>query len=189
MPSILRTPKDEFSRIKVVVIGDSNVGKSTLVSNLIKNLPTNPDETNASGIYSLPSSSYYCKFNVWDTLGQERYTSMPKLFYNNAKIGLIVYDSTNLQSFENCTRWLNELLSISSKCRCILVASKTDLASRIVSREEGRELANKLDIRYLEASTKYDASIQAIRQEIENLAEESVLQRQAEKSRFLKHAC
>ena len=101
--------------IKVVLIGETGVGKTSIISRYIQNQfsPVLMSTTGASfatkSIY-LEEQKQSIKFEIWDTAGQERYRSLAKVFYKNASICILVYDITRKTSFDELKKyWINEI--------------------------------------------------------------------------------
>ena len=90
--------------IKVVLVGDSGVGKTCIISRFIKNtFNVNENNTNCASFstktLSFNDNKKKIKFDIWDTAGQEIYRSIGKIFYNDAKVAIFVYDICNKKSF------------------------------------------------------------------------------------------
>ena len=134
--------EEEFNMIfKVVLIGDSGVGKTNIMSRYIKDEFSIETKTTVGvefGAKKLEINGNNIKAQIWDTAGQERYKSITNAYYKGAKGALIVYDITRLSSFENVDKWIHEL---KAKCEAdvtiIMIGNKCDLESeRAISREE-----------------------------------------------------
>ena len=106
--------KDEKSTCKVVLIGRSGVGKTSIISKFIYNKFSIDLPSTIGCTYS--TKDFYCKkynknitYNIWDTAGQEKYKSLTKHFILGAKIIIYVYDITKRNSFEELVNyWINE---------------------------------------------------------------------------------
>ena len=105
---------DEIDYVfKVVLIGDSAVGKSNLQSRFAKDefsIQTKPTLGVEFACRTVVVEDKQIKVQIWDTAGQERYKSITTAYYRGAVGALLVYDITRMNSFENVTRWLEELL-------------------------------------------------------------------------------
>lgn len=144
------THKDEeFNMIfKVVLIGDSGVGKTNIMSRYIKDEFSIETKTTVGvefGAKKLEINGNNIKAQIWDTAGQERYKSITNAYYKGAKGALIVFDITRSSSFESVDKWLIEL---KSKCEVdvsiILIGNKCDLENeRAVSKEESMKKAQQ----------------------------------------------
>ena len=150
--------------LKVIIVGDSNVGKSSLMEGYVNGridseyIPTIGIDFKTKKI-SVGAET--CKLQIWDTAGQERFRSIISAYYKGAHVVLIVFDVTNRESFNNIPRWIR---SVRNHCVdnqfFVLVANKTDLRSTYsfkghVTSEEIKELAESLGFdMFFEASAK-----------------------------------
>ena len=148
--------KEDY-KLKVVVVGDSGVGKTNLIKRFVSNT-YNPNTKATVGVEFL-SKSYKIndqvfKIEIWDTAGQERYKSITAAYYKGAKGALIVYDITQKDSFENINKWMSEVRDKSTKdLKILIVGNKTDLVNeRQVSTEEALSKAKELESPVMEAS-------------------------------------
>ena len=148
--------KEEY-KFKIVIVGDSGVGKTNLVKRFIQN--TFSSNTLATVGVEFFSNNYYindklCKIEMWDTAGQERYKSMTSAYYRGAMGAIIVYDVTNQVTFNNIERWYNEIRDFSSKdIQIIMVGNKTDLQDKIIiTNEMSQNKSADLEIPVVETS-------------------------------------
>lgn len=143
---------DDFDMVvKIVLIGDSAVGKSNILNRYTKDKFTLNSKSTVGvefGAKCVTLKDQTIKAQIWDTAGQERYKSVTNAYFKNAKGAFITYDITNKQSFENVESWLTELKSKADQDVVIfLVGNKIDLQEfRVVSEKEGREKAQRLGI-------------------------------------------
>ena len=130
--------------IKIVIIGQSSVGKTSIISQFVEKTFQQELQSTVGGTFN--SKSVKCedlnktlKLEIWDTAGQERYRSVTKMFYKDADVALLVYDITNLSSFEDLqTYWVQQVLECSlKKTMLIIVANKSDLIENEQVDEEG----------------------------------------------------
>ncbi len=134
---------------KVVLIGDSSVGKSNILSRYLHdkfNVNTKTTVGVEFGWKKIEVDGMKIKAQIWDTAGQERYKSITNAYYKGAKGALLVYDISNKDSFDNVDKWLSEFKKYSDKDYTILlVGNKNDLKDeRAVSLEEGQKKAADL---------------------------------------------
>ena len=148
--------KEEY-KFKVVVVGDSGVGKTNLIKRFI-NDTFNKDSKATVGVEFL-SKTYLInqevfKIEIWDTAGQERYKSITAAYYKGAKGAMIVYDVTNQSSFDNVDKWANEIKEKAARnINLMIVGNKTDLTDKIaVTSEMATEKAKALEIPVMETS-------------------------------------
>ena len=142
------------------------VGKSSLLSKYVRGIfPTSPLPTIAiefaTKIIQLKEGGYV-KAQIWDTAGQEKYKSLTKSYYTNAKGALLIFDISNKESFLSIDKWISDLQSITGKnIIIILIGNKSDLEiERKVSYEEGIIKAKKHNLFYLETSALLNTNIE-----------------------------
>lgn len=145
---------------KIIVIGDSFVGKSCLTTKGTKNLF---DDTYAATVgfefvtSNIKINDKVCKMQIWDTCGQEVYRSLITNFYRNSSLAILVYSIDNYETFENLDLWLKELKTYSSPdAKVFLIGNKADLDNkRKVDKEMGFKYKdeNNLDF-FMETSAK-----------------------------------
>lgn len=142
---------------KMVVVGDSAVGKSQLLSRFSNN-EFKADGRATVGVEfqtkTILIDKKLVKAQIWDTAGQERYRSVTTAYYRGAHGALVVYDITKPDSFEHVPRWLEQLRAYAGPNAVIMLAgNKCDLESaRAVAVEAGRELAEREGLLFLETS-------------------------------------
>ncbi|KAM5348561.1 hypothetical protein ACJ41O_008385 [Fusarium nematophilum] len=146
----------------VVLIGDSGVGKSNLLSRFTRN-EFNLDSKSTIGVEfatrSIQVDSKTIKAQIWDTAGQERYRAITSAYYRGAVGALLVYDISKHQTYENVTRWLKELRDhADANIVIMLVGNKSDLRHlRAVPTEEAKSFASENHLSFIETSA-LDAS-------------------------------
>ncbi|CAN4080504.1 unnamed protein product [Withania somnifera] len=142
---------------KVVLIGDSAVGKSQLLARFSRN-EFSLDSKATIGVEfqtrTLEIDHKTVKAQIWDTAGQERYRAVTSAYYRGSVGAMLVYDITKRQSFDHVARWLEELRVHADKNIVImLVGNKTDLGSlRAVPTEDAKEFAEKENLFFIETS-------------------------------------
>jgi len=148
--------KEEY-KLKVVVVGDSGVGKT----NLIKRFTSDNfsyDSKATVGVEFI-SKSYIInkkvfKIEIWDTAGQERYKAITSAYYKGAKGCLIVYDTTSQATFNNIDKWMSEIKEKAlTNIKVLIIGNKIDLKDkRIVSIEDAMQKAQELQAPIMETS-------------------------------------
>ncbi|CAE7416966.1 RAB11B [Symbiodinium sp. KB8] len=142
---------------KIVLIGDSGVGKSNLLSRFTRD-EFNLESKTTIGVEfatkTVEINSKIIKSQIWDTAGQERYRAITSAYYRGAVGALLVYDISNHSTFENVERWLKELRDHADEDIVVmLVGNKSDLRHlRSVSTEEALAFAEKHDLAFIETS-------------------------------------
>ncbi|RZC62632.1 hypothetical protein C5167_024374 [Papaver somniferum] len=142
---------------KVVLIGDSGVGKSNLLSRFTRNefcLESKSTIGVEFATRTLQVEGKTIKAQVWDTAGQERYRAITSAYYRGALGAILVYDTTKPTTFENVTRWLKELREhADSNIVIMLIGNKTDLKHlRAVATEDAQSFAEKEGLSFIETS-------------------------------------
>ncbi|CAI5734673.1 unnamed protein product [Peronospora destructor] len=178
--------EDEYDYLfKIVLIGDSGVGKSNLLSRFTRN-EFNLESKSTIGVEfatkSIVAEGKTIKAQIWDTAGQERYRAITSAYYRGAVGALLVYDITKHGTFENVERWLKELRDHADINTVImLVGNKSDLRHlRAVSTEEAMAFAEKNNLAFIETSaleaTGVDSAFQRILTEIYKLMSRKTIQ-------------
>ncbi|KAH7387910.1 hypothetical protein KP509_16G048100 [Ceratopteris richardii] len=142
---------------KIVLIGDSAVGKTQLLNRFARNeffFETKATIGVEFQTRTVVLDRKIVKAQIWDTAGQERYRAVTSAYYRGAVGAMLVYDITKRQTFENMARWLEELRGHADMNIVImLVGNKSDLgAFRAVSTEDAKEFAEKESLFFLETS-------------------------------------
>ena len=146
-------------QIKIVIIGDSGVGKTNFIFRFTEGRfsPLHVATVGfdyKSRIIKLPTSKKKVKLQIWDTAGQERYMALNKNIFQKVQGIILMYDLTNRGTFDNLHNWLNLVSQSTPNKPKILVANKLDLAEskRIVTEEEGSKLAKDYQMHFFEGS-------------------------------------
>jgi len=135
---------DQYDYIyKIVLIGDSGVGKSNILSKYLTDTFTFDSKATVGvefGSKNLELDGNKIKMQIWDTAGQERYKSITNAYYKGAKGALLVFDLTKKQTFDSVDKWISDLKTNGDEhITIILVGNKSDLEEqRQVSSEEAR---------------------------------------------------
>ncbi|KAG4291333.1 rab family protein [Fusarium proliferatum] len=159
-------------RWKVVLLGDSNVGKSNIASQFMQG-EFQQDSSPTIGVKPttkiVQCNSKAVKVNIWDTAGLEKYRA-PIPYYNDAVAVMLVYDITKRQSFENAARWLEEARRHGEPgIVFMLVGNKTDLERRrSVTTEEGKKFAKLHKLLFIETSACENSQVDLAFQRILN---------------------
>ncbi|XP_072969578.1 ras-related protein RGP1-like [Typha angustifolia] len=142
---------------KVVLIGDSAVGKSQLLARFARN-EFSLDSKATIGVEfqtkTLTIDHKTIKAQIWDTAGQERYRAVTSAYYRGALGAMLVYDITKRQSFDHVARWLEELRGHADKNLIImLIGNKSDLGTlRAIPTEDAKEFAQQENLFFMETS-------------------------------------
>ncbi|KAL0217805.1 hypothetical protein RCL1_008654 [Eukaryota sp. TZLM3-RCL] len=151
---------------KLVVIGESSVGKSSLVARFVSGaFSSDEPPTIGAAFYrcklDLESRTVY--FEIWDTAGQEQYSCLTPVYYRDADAALVVYDISKYDTFERARRWVNELRqTVSDDVIVFVVANKLDLEhQRTISCSEGRTFAEENGCFFAEVSALTGGNVES----------------------------
>ncbi|KAJ2451563.1 Rab GTPase ypt31, partial [Coemansia sp. RSA 2337] len=163
---------DEYDFLfKIVLIGDSGVGKSNLLSRFTRN-EFNLESKSTIGVEfatrSIQVDSKTIKAQIWDTAGQERYRAITSAYYRGAVGALLVYDIAKHPTYENVTRWLKELRDhADSNIIIMLVGNKSDLRHlRAVPTDEAKQFASENGLFFIETSALDSSNVEQSFQQI-----------------------
>ena len=160
--------------IKVVLIGESGVGKTSIISQFTKGV-FNPDIMSTNGAtFSTKKKEFKeakktLSFEIWDTAGQEKYRSLAKMFFKDAAVALIVYDITSKKSFDEIQNYWMNLVKENGPKNVIMyiVGNKYDLLEKeAVKEEEAREYAANQNVSFWFTSAKESTGIDELFKEI-----------------------
>jgi small GTP-binding protein len=151
---ILDTKAKYDSFVKVVVVGDSQVGKTSILKKVLKD-EFNEDYTPTKGyefnIVLIKVNDTVIKFQVWDMSGEESYRPNLLNLYRNSNLGILVYSVTSRESFNNLEDWIKKLRRKAPVTKILLLGNKRDdEEKREVSFEEGKEICDKYNLEYFE---------------------------------------
>jgi len=154
----MNSNSDEYDYLfKIVLIGDTAVGKSNLLARFTKGA-FNSDSKSTIGVEfatkNVVVDGKTLKAQIWDTAGQERYRAITAAYYRGAVGALVVYDITSQQSYDNVERWLNELKDHADpNIKVMLVGNKSDLSHlRAITTDICARYARKNELSFLETS-------------------------------------
>lgn len=148
---------------KILLIGNSGVGKSCIMTRFVDN--DFSDEFNSTigvdfKIKTLIVDNKLVKLQIWDTAGQERFKTITSSYYRGAHGIIIVYDITDRKSFSDIINWIAEIKRYSGNNAIIMiVGNKSDMKERVISYEEGQDLAYAHDCEFYEVSAKTNSHI------------------------------
>ena len=142
---------------KVVLVGDSFVGKTNIMSKYLKNEFHEDSKATVGvefGSKQFNIQGHQVKAQIWDTAGQERYKAITSAYYKGAKGAFIVYDISRKNTFDSISRWVSDITATADKkITLILIGNKSDLEDqRQVTKEQGEEKAKEFGLAFLETS-------------------------------------
>ena len=143
--------------VKVVIVGDSGVGKTNIMSKYLKNEFHEDSKATVGvefGSKQFNIQGHQVKAQIWDTAGQERYKAITSAYYKGAKGAFIVYDISRKNTFDSISRWVSDITATADKkITLILIGNKSDLEDqRQVTKEQGEEKAKEFGLAFLETS-------------------------------------
>ena len=151
----------QIETFKVVLLGESGVGKTSIISQFTNSEFKDDFETSTGGTFSSKSFTYnddkILKFEIWDTAGQERYRALTKMFYKETNAVILVYDITRKKSFEELQNyWVEQIKEFAPENIIIaVVANKSDLSeNEEVEEEVARNYAQDLNALFCTTSAK-----------------------------------
>jgi small GTP-binding protein len=161
------TANNKTCQFKLVLLGESSVGKSSLVLRFVKGQFHEFQESTIGAAFltqTVQIDDTTVKFEIWDTAGQERYHSLAPMYYRGAQAAIVVYDISNKETFQKAQTWVKELQRQASPNIVIALAgNKLDLANkRAVSYEEAKAYADESSLLFMETSAKTAANVMDI---------------------------
>ncbi len=156
---------------KAVVVGDAAVGKTSLLVRYVKGV-FSPTYILTIGVAfhvkDIVVGDNVLRVQLWDTGGQERFGPIRQLYYRGAKGVLLVYDRSNIESFNRVEYWFSEVKRGCGDVPMVLVGNKADLKAK-VKPEEGRKFAKEHSLIFVETSAKDDSNVDSAFSELSKL--------------------
>ena len=152
-------------KIKIMIIGETKIGKTSLISRYCKNEFFGGAYLSTIGIdfqtKNLTFNNKKIRVQIWDTAGQERYRNIAKNYFQSSDGFIIVYDISNIDSFEKLDYWIEQIKTNSQEnTKMILFGNKCDIINdRKVTKEEGEEYAKNNNINFFEVSAKEGTNV------------------------------
>ena len=170
---------DEPISVKVVLLGESGVGKTSIINQCISKkfnpkMSTSVSAQFTSKILEFPEKNKRIRFDIWDTVGQEKYRSLTKIFYKDARIIIFVYDMTTEYSFNALQNyWYSETVNnTDGEPLYAVCANKNDLYDKAtVKTEDGKKFADEINAIFQNTSAKSDTGINLL---FENLGKKII---------------
>ena len=164
---MLTTVKKDAINYKCVLVGDSAVGKSSVAYRYISNDFYEFQEPTIGAAFmakKINIDDREIRLEIWDTAGQERYRSLAPMYYRNASVAIVIYDITQVSSFEGAKSWIKEISKrAKSNCMIVLLGNKSDLENerKIDENEVNTYIENK-NILHFKTSAKTGLNIKRI---------------------------
>jgi small GTP-binding protein len=166
------TPSVQFLEAKIVLLGDTGVGKTSLALRFTQDVfqpRINPTIGASFLMKNMEVDDQKLKIQIWDTAGQERFRSLAPMYYRGASAAIVVYDICSPQSFSKVKEWVNELkLNIQDEIIMVIVGNKVDKAekSRQIRVDVGREYAYSVNASFVECSAKTNEGVEELFTEV-----------------------
>jgi len=159
----------EGNSIKLLLLGDTSVGKSSFINRYFKNFfqeeflsTIGLDSQNK--IIKIFNDKY--KLTIWDTAGQERFRSITRNYYKNADGVFLIYDVNDSENYDNISKWVNDIkennTAVDNKITIYLLGNKIDLNQRKIDYVRAEEMAKNLGVKYFEISCKLNININEV---------------------------
>ena len=171
---IKSTPKEQEKQkefeVKIVLLGNINVGKTSIASRYCKNSFNEHHINTIGGAYQqqkvVLNNGAIVKLHIWDTSGQERFRAMTNLYYRDAQVAILTYDITNEGSFNSIEFWINELkFKVENENMLLFLAgNKCDVSDeeRKVPKSKGKKFAEDNNMFFYETSAKTGAGVKEL---------------------------
>ena len=156
-----------YNKFKILLIGESHVGKTEFISRFIDDKLRSENLLIPIGInFKVKKINFKgkkIKLNIWDTDGQERIRNITQAFYKGAHALIFMYDVTDQNSFKNLSNWIKQVEAHGEKNLVkVLVGNNCDKLDRVVTEEEGKQLAEDFSIGFFETSPKTDKNVSEV---------------------------
>ncbi|XP_070571672.1 ras-related protein Rab-35-like isoform X1 [Ptychodera flava] len=170
---------------KLLIIGDSGVGKSSLLLRFADNTFTGTYITTIGvdfKIRTIDVNGEKVKLQIWDTAGQERFRTITTTYYRGTHGVIVVYDVTSADSFVNVKRWLHEIDQNCDNVARILVGNKNDCPDKkVVESDDAKKFAEQMGVQLFETSAKENINVE----EMFNAITQLVLQQKKRNAELL----
>lgn len=175
--------RDYDHLFKLLIIGDSGVGKSSILLRFSEDLFSGSYITTIGvdfKIRTITVEGEKVKLQIWDTAGQERFRTITSTYYRGTHGVIVVYDVTNAESFVNVKRWLHEIDQNCDVVNKVLVGNKNDCPEKkVVETNDAKRFAQQMDIEMFETSAKDNINIEEVFSHITKLVLRTKKEQQA----------
>jgi small GTP-binding protein len=151
---------EEIPLYKILLLGDSTVGKTCFLLRFMEDSFIDLHMATIGLDYKLKTmileEQKIVKVQIWDTAGQDKFRAITRNYYKGASGIILIFDVTNIKSFENIKKWINEIKEeISENVSIVLIGNKIDnVKERKITKEQGEKIANEIGTKFFETSAK-----------------------------------
>ena len=151
---------EEIPLYKILLLGDSTVGKTCFLLRFMEDSFIDLHMATIGLDYKLKTmileEQKIVKVQIWDTAGQDKFRAITRNYYKGASGIILIFDVTNIKSFENIKKWINEIKEeISENVSIVLIGNKIDnVKERKITKEQGEKIANEIGTKFFETSSK-----------------------------------
>ena len=151
---------EEIPLYKILLLGDSTVGKTCFLLRFMEDSFIDLHMATIGLDYKLKTmileEQKIVKVQIWDTAGQDKFRAITRNYYKGASGIILIFDVTNIKSFENIKKWINEIKEeISENVSIVLIGNKNDnVKERKITKEQGEKIANEIGTKFFETSAK-----------------------------------
>lgn len=157
---------DEPMTVRVVLIGDSQVGKTSLVQRFVRSSFEKQQRSTIGAVFHTYERSYNgidVVMQIWDTAGQEKYRSLGPIYYRNSVAGICVFDMTNKETLSGLEKWISEFRKQTNEPILYIVGNKIDIQDKItVTEEEAKAFSKSQNAKLIFSSAKTGENVQEI---------------------------
>ena len=154
----------------VILVGDSNVGKTSILKKFVDGTFVNKLACTISVEFLAKNlkidKNLYAKLAIYDTAGQEKYRSLTRQYYHKANGIILVFDLTNETSFTKLNGWIKEINDNAGNVEVFLVGNKSDLENRKITKIKAENFAKEKKLKYIETSAKEGTNILLLFEEL-----------------------
>mgnify|MGYP003089408893 FL=1 len=152
--------------VRVVLIGDSQVGKTSLVQRFVRSSFEKQQRSTIGAVFHTYERSYNgtdVVMQIWDTAGQEKYRSLGPIYYRNSVAGICVFDMTNKETLSGLEKWISEFRKQTNDPILYIVGNKIDIQDKItVTEEEAKAFSKSQNAKLIFSSAKTGENVQEI---------------------------
>jgi len=163
--------------IKIVLIGDSGVGKSSVLLRYADDVFSDSYTSTIGVDFKIRTTQYNrngmektIKQQIWDTAGQERFRTITSSYYRGAHAVVVFFDLTDIKTFNNLNQWIGEVKRYANNCIIVIAGTKSDIRDRrVIDRNTINQYCETNQYKYVETSAKNNHGIDELFDEINNL--------------------